>query len=73
MIKPARARSDAVAIESAVLEYERRDPIGAGRRDAVVMLHPWYGCFRFWDRTVEALPESCESCMVFAAGARCRR
>jgi pimeloyl-ACP methyl ester carboxylesterase len=57
MIKPARARSDAVAIESAVLEYERRDPIGAGRRDAVVMLHPWYGCFRFWDHTVEALPE----------------
>jgi pimeloyl-ACP methyl ester carboxylesterase len=57
MIKPSRARSDAVAIESAVLEYERRDPIGAGRRDAVVMLHPWYGCFRFWDRTVEALPE----------------
>jgi dihydropyrimidinase len=56
MIEPARA--DAVAIESAVLEYERRDPIGAGRRDAVLMLHhPWYGCFRFWDRTVEALPE----------------
>ena len=57
MIKPSRIRSNAVAIERAVLEYERRDAIGAEQRDAVVMLHPWYGCVRFWDRTVEALPE----------------
>ena len=21
------------------------------------MLHPWFGCTRFWDRTVEAIPE----------------
>ena len=57
MSKPARVQADAVAIGTAVLEYERRGAIGAEHRDAVVMLHPWYGCVRFWDRTVAALPE----------------
>jgi pimeloyl-ACP methyl ester carboxylesterase len=57
MTKPAHVESDAVAIKTAILKYERRKAAGQGRLDPVVMLHPWFGCVRFWDRTVEALPE----------------
>jgi 3-oxoadipate enol-lactonase len=57
MTKPAHARSDAVQINTQRLIYERRTALREGGRDPIVMLHPWFGCTRFWDHTVEALPE----------------
>lgn len=57
MTKPIGVHSETVAIETAVLAYERRRASGSDRHDPVVMLHPWYGCLRFWDHAVAALPE----------------
>jgi len=57
MTKPAHVKSDTVAVKTAILKYEHRKPAALDRLDPVVMLHPWFGCVRFWDRTVEALPE----------------
>jgi len=56
MTKPAHAQSDAVQIKTQRLIYERRTALHAGG-EPIVMLHPWFGCTRFWDQTVEALPE----------------
>lgn len=57
MTKLAHVESDTVAVKTAILKYERRKPGGEGQLDPVVMLHPWFGSVRFWDHTVEALPE----------------
>jgi 3-oxoadipate enol-lactonase len=57
MTRPAQVQSKTVSIGTASLAYERRGATGAGRLEPLVMLHPWYGCYRFWDRAVDALPE----------------
>lgn len=57
MSKPPGVESRSVAIGDQALAYERRSSDGSARKVPVVMLHPWYGCVRFWDRAVEALPE----------------
>ena len=57
MTKPAHVKSDTVAVKTAILKYERRKASGRGGRDPVVTLHPWFGCVRFWDQTVDALPD----------------
>jgi 3-oxoadipate enol-lactonase len=53
----AQVRSDAVAVKAQQLRYERHRAAGEGDHDPVVMLHPWFGCTRFWDRTVAVLPD----------------
>jgi 3-oxoadipate enol-lactonase len=53
----AQVRSDTVPVKTRELRYERHEAGGGGDRDPVVMLHPWFGCTRFWDRTVAALPD----------------
>ena len=53
----AQVRSDAVAVKAQQLRYERHRAAVEGDHDPVVMLHPWFGCTRFWDRTVAALPD----------------
>jgi len=57
MTKPAQAQSDSVIIKTQALNYERRPPLVEGEGDPIVMLHPWFGCMRFWDPTVDAIPE----------------
>ena len=71
MTKVAHVESDAVAVKTAILKYERRQPAGMRGLDPVVMLHPWFGSVRFWDRTVEALPD-CETFALdlYSLGAR---
>ena len=71
MTKVAHVESDAVAVKTAILKYERRQPAGERGLDRVVMLHPWFGSVRFWDRTVEALPD-CETFALdlYSLGAR---
>jgi 3-oxoadipate enol-lactonase len=56
MNKTTGVQQKTVAIGAAELIFERREAIGAPRHEPLVMLHPWYGCLRFWDRTVAALP-----------------
>ncbi len=46
-----------VAVGTQRLAYERRPPVGEPSGEPIVLLHPWFGCTRFWDRTVEAIPE----------------
>jgi 3-oxoadipate enol-lactonase len=53
----AQVRSDAVSVKTQELRYERHQTAAGGGRDPVVMLHPWFGCTRFWDRTAAALPD----------------
>jgi pimeloyl-ACP methyl ester carboxylesterase len=56
MTRLAQARSDTVSVKTQELRYERHDAAD-GQHDPVVMLHPWFGCTRFWDHTVAALAD----------------
>ena len=53
----AQARPGAAPVKTQELRYERHEAARGGNRDPVVMLHPWFGCTRFWDHTVAALPD----------------
>jgi 3-oxoadipate enol-lactonase len=57
MTTPAQVQSHTVPVENQELRYERHPAAGVSNRDPVVMLHPWFGCTRFWDHTVAALPD----------------
>jgi 3-oxoadipate enol-lactonase len=57
MTNPAQAQPYAIQIKTQKLMYERRTALREGGRDPIIMLHPWFGCTRFWDHTVQALPE----------------
>jgi pimeloyl-ACP methyl ester carboxylesterase len=46
-----------VEIGGARLVFHRRAPLTGGPVEPVVLLHPWFGSWPFWQRTVEALPE----------------
>jgi 3-oxoadipate enol-lactonase len=39
------------------LEYHRRPALTDSRREPLILLHPWFGCWQGWRRTVDALPE----------------
>lgn len=41
----------------AALTYYFRPSTAGPSRQPVIFLHPWFGCWRFWDATVAALPE----------------
>jgi pimeloyl-ACP methyl ester carboxylesterase len=47
----------AVEIGGARLVYHRRAPSAAPQAAPVVLLHPWFGCWQFWQKTVAGLPE----------------
>ena len=49
--------SESIDIAGGPLKYHRRRPINAGPTTPVILLHPWFGCWQFWNRTLEALPE----------------
>jgi pimeloyl-ACP methyl ester carboxylesterase len=61
-----------VEIAGGRLEYHRRER----RRDTpsrppVILLHPWFGCWQFWRRTVDAMPElDTISVDLYSLGAR---
>lgn len=46
-----------VAIDGGRLVYHHRPALKDRQPKAVIFLHPWFGCWQFWQRTVEALPE----------------
>ena len=46
-----------VEIGGATLVYHRRPPLTGERVEPVILLHPWFGNWRFWRQTVDALPE----------------
>ncbi len=46
-----------VELPGAKLEYHYRAASGGPRLPPLVLLHPWFGCWQFWDHTVAALPE----------------
>jgi 3-oxoadipate enol-lactonase len=46
-----------VEISGARLEYYCRRPWIRRHYEPVILLHPWFGCWRFWRQTVDALPE----------------
>jgi pimeloyl-ACP methyl ester carboxylesterase len=39
------------------LEFHRRGPVAGQSAGTVILLHPWFGCWQFWNRTIDALPE----------------
>ncbi len=47
----------AIALPGATLEYYYRAASGGRNLPPLILLHPWFGCWQFWDRTVAALPE----------------
>jgi 3-oxoadipate enol-lactonase len=46
-----------VEISNARLEYYCRRPLIRRHHEPIILLHPWFGCWRFWRQTVDALPE----------------
>ena len=46
-----------IEIANGRLGYHYRAPLLERSLGAVVLLHPWFGCWQFWRRTVDALPE----------------
>ena len=46
-----------VDIDAARLEVHHHEPARPATDRPLVLLHPWFGCWQFWDRTVAALPE----------------
>ena len=46
-----------IDVADARLVYHRRAPLAADQGEPVILLHPWFGCWQFWRRAVEALPE----------------
>jgi len=48
---------EAVEIGDTRLVYHCRAPLIGRQAAPVVLLHPWFGCWQFWRRTVDALPE----------------
>lgn len=56
-----------VHLPETALEYRVKP--GASS-DPVVLLHPWFGCWQFWQRTVAALPEyTCYLVDLYSPGA----
>lgn len=51
------AEPQTIEVEGAELKYYHRPALAETSQGAVVLLHPWYGCWEFWSRTVDALPE----------------
>ena len=48
---------DTVDIGGGRLEYHHRGPLADRRGRPIVFMHPWYGCWQFWQRPIDALPE----------------
>jgi pimeloyl-ACP methyl ester carboxylesterase len=46
-----------VEVGGAALAYHHRPALHDRRSAPVILLHPWFGCWQFWRRTVDALPE----------------
>jgi 3-oxoadipate enol-lactonase len=46
-----------VELSDATLECHFRAAAGDRELPPLILLHPWFGCWKFWDRTVAALPE----------------
>lgn len=46
-----------VDVGGARLAYHHRPAPHDRRSTPVILLHPWFGCWQFWRRTVDALPE----------------
>lgn len=55
-MSPALMRG-VVELPGAALEYHHRPAVGRADLPPLILLHPWFGCWQFWDRTVAALPE----------------
>ena len=51
------AAGEIIEIAGAQRKYHRRPQLTERRLWPVILLHPWFGCWQFWQRTVEALPE----------------
>src|ERR1700694_2698354 len=58
-----------VDIGEARLEYHRRRPGRPAHFVPVVLLHPWRGCWQFWNHTVAGLPErDCYAVDLYSPG-----
>jgi 3-oxoadipate enol-lactonase len=50
------ATTESIEVLGGRLEFHRRGPLTAGPAGPVVLLHPWFGCWQFWNQTVDAPP-----------------
>jgi 3-oxoadipate enol-lactonase len=51
------AEEHSIELDGARLKYHHRRPLAPQPLSPVILLHPWFGCWQFWQRTVEGLPE----------------
>ena len=51
------AAREVLSLGSAQLTYHRRRALLGTPGKPLILLHPWFGCWQFWQRTVAALPE----------------
>ena len=50
-------KQDSVDVGGGRLTYHYRKSSEGGAAQAVIFLHPWFGCWQFWQATADALPE----------------
>ena len=64
-------RLEALKVGSTRLEYHHKAARQGGLpRDPIVLLHPWRGCWQFWNSTLRALPEyDCYAPDLYSLGA----
>jgi 3-oxoadipate enol-lactonase len=56
-------------LESSQLEYHYQDRRGTMQADPIVMLHPWFGCWQFWQYTLASLHEyECYALDLYSLG-----
>jgi 3-oxoadipate enol-lactonase len=65
------ATAESIELAGGRLAFHRRRPATGGPGEPVILLHPWFGCWQFWNQTVEALPElDTLSVDLYSLGAR---
>jgi 3-oxoadipate enol-lactonase len=58
-----------VDLGEARLEYQRTRPTQGTQLDSVILLHPWRGCWQFWNQTVAGLRErDCYAVDLYSPG-----
>ena len=56
-VSGAAMEAKSIEIGDARLSYHHRKPSTHHLLSPIILLHPWFGCWQFWRRTVDGLPE----------------
>src|SRR5262249_30471708 len=56
VMKSPAMTNESAEVAGGKLVLHRRRPADGRSAGTVILLHPWFGCWQFWNRTVDALP-----------------